>query len=364
MKKLQALALVAAFGLASCDFLKTTPFPGYIDRTDISLDLSDRIEAIAGGESQIGYDLQTVTADGRSPRLLLLVEPPSTDKSGAFDYKGKLLVLDEDLVLRGQAGVASSIDYFSKPYSYTHDGSNILAGYTVLTQEGESTLSPPDPPKLGSPHGLEGCAFSDGANTYLFSIPSGKYTAFELSYRTYFEATWGIGGDEDPKPIIPAAARPSPGVQNYQNLGYQLMGLHYNADEDETTFVFSEPTEKRILAVRVTRAAAISGNPLLGYAGSWPVPASAWPIRIEADRPKVAICGNGLFLARRDGWMEFYPWTETGPLALSGETVRIAGDRALERPYAFLDEGPGEDAYMYRFDPASKILTRYKEWWR
>lgn len=362
---LAAAILALALAAPSCDFLKATPFPGYVDGTDSSIDLSDRIDDIAAGETPISYDLQLVEADGKDPRLLLLVEPPSSDESSGFDYKGKLIFLDEDLGVRGQAGVASSLDYFSKPYSYTHDGDNILAGYTVLTQDGGSTLAPPDPPKLGTAHGLEGFAFTDGTSTYLFSSPSGAYASFDIAFRSYNGPTWNIL-DDAAMPIIPTAARPSASDPNYKNLGYQLIGARYDQAEDEITFVLSEPAQKRILAARLTRALAIGGaTSLLGYAGAWPVPASAWPVSIDADRPLVAVSARGLFLVRRDGWMEFYRWTETGALALVGDPERIVGDRSINRPYAFLDsEATGGRSYMYRFDPASRVLTRYEGWWR
>jgi hypothetical protein len=363
-RALAAAAFLAslALTLASCDFLKTTPFPGFVAGADASVDLAGRIDGIAGGESQITYDLQIVEAAGKDPRLLLLVEPPSSDDASGFDYKGKLIFLDEDLGLLGQAGVATSLDYFSKPYSYTHDGDDILAGYTVLTQDGGPTGPPP---KLGTAHGLEGYAFTDGISTFLFSTPSGAYSSFDLAYRSYINGGWNID-DDATMPIIPASSRPSPSEPNYPNLGYQLIGLRYNSTTDEVTFVLSEPAQRRILAARASLASATDGaTPLLGYSGGWPVPASAWPVSIEADRPLVAVSERGLFLARRDGWMEFHRWTETGALALVGEPQRIVGDRALNRPYAFLDrEASGGPSYMYRFDPASRMLTRYEGWWR
>jgi hypothetical protein len=358
---LAAGILALALAAPSCDFLKATPFPGYLDGTDSSIDLSARIDDIAAGQSPISYDLQLVEADGKDPRLLLLVEPPSSDESSGFDYKGKLIFLDEDLGVRGQAGVSSSLDYFSKPYSYTHDGNNILAGYTVLTQDGGSTLSPPDPPKLGTAHGLEGFALTDGTYTYIFSTPSGSYASFDISCRGYFGPGWGLVFMEGTRtlPILPASARPAASEPNYANLGYQLIGMRFNAAADEVTFVLSEPAQKRILAARLTLIEATDGTtPLIGNAG-------AWPVSIDADRPLVAVSERGLFLVRRDGWMEFYRWTETGALALVGEPERIVGDRSITRPYAFLDrEASGGRSYMYRFDPASRILTRYEGWWR
>lgn len=346
------LAAVLACVLTSCEVFGVLPFPGFLDKTDISLDLGDRIRSAVGDESSLTYDLRVVTADGLDPRVLLLVEPPSS-VGGGFEYRGRLFFLDEDLTFLGEAQTASSLDYFSRPYAYAADD-NILAGYTVLTPSGG------DAGITLVAHGLEGFALTNGTETYIFSSPSGQYASFDLVYR-YYTTIWGIGGEGTLK-ILPDASRPSAGEPNYANLGYQLVGLSYDSGTDEITFVLSEPAASRIVAARIGLGEATSGTGvLLSDPGPWPVSSSAWPVSLDADRPGVHAVSDGIFLIRRDGWMDRYGWTGTGALALDGAETRIVGDRSLTRKYAFLARL--SNSYMYRFDPASRILTRYRRWW-
>jgi hypothetical protein len=159
---------------------------------------------------------------------------------------------------------------------------------------------------------------------------------------------------------VPSASDP-----NYANLGYQLIGLAYNSAADEITFVLSEPAQGRIVAARLSRSAAFLPNSvLLPSAASWPVEASAWPVAVDVDRPALFADVDGFFLVRRDGWMERHAWNLTGtPLALVANPVKIVGDKSLSRRYAFLVPQSGGPSYMYRFDPSSRVLTRYRRWW-
>jgi hypothetical protein len=355
--------LLAALAPMGCDLFTVTPFPGYLEMTDSSIDLGARIDAIAAGSSPVSYDLTVVTAAGLPPRLLLLVEPPSSDPTVGFNYRGQLIFLDQDLTALGQAKTKTSLDYFGKPYSYAADG-NILSADTVLTPDGADTVTG----TVNPPHGLEGFAFKTKPpvtlETDVFASPSGKYTSFDLSCVGY-DTIWGNVLTKRSLAIIPDAARPSSSDPNYANLGYQLVGLAYNDSSDQITFVLSEPAQGRIVAARIDRASATSGSGvLLPAATAWPVPASAWPVSVDVDRPALAADPDGFFLVRRDGWMERYAWTASGTLSLSGAAVRVAGDRSLSRRYAFLvPQTAGQPSYMYRFDPSSRILTRYRRWW-
>ena len=357
-----ALVLVTVLSLASCGIFSVTPFPDFVDKTDISIDLTHQINSIVGKETNISYQLAVVDSPTQPPRVLLLVEPPSSDPNVGFDYKGKLIFMDQDLSVLGLAGTASSLDYFSKPFGYAHDG-KVLAGYTVLTNAGGTTTV------SISPSGLEGFAVADGiTETDIFATPSGLYASFNLSYIGYNTVltSWGIVVIPGTLPIVPPSALPSTSDPNYANLGYQLVGQAYNSATDEITFVLSEPAQGRIMAARITRATATSGAAgvyLLPSATSWPVPAGAWPVEIDVDRPALFADVNGFFLVRRDGWMERYTWNASGPLALVGSPVKIVGDKSLSRRYAFLVPQAGGPPYMYRFDPSSRILTRYRRWW-
>lgn len=334
--------------LSSCDILTTTPFPGFIDKTDISIDLASHVDSIGGGKAGTSFDLAVVP--GATPRVLLLVEPPSSDSSGTFNYTGQLIFMDKDLNVVGQAATASPTDYFSKPYTYTHDGTNILAGYTVLTQDGGKTSA-----SQSSPTGIVGYAFATATETYTFATtPSGAYASFDLTWRGYNNGSaWSIDGNSGTIAIIPQASRPSD-----SNLGYQLAGLSFNSASSEITFVFSQPSVGRVVAVRTTLAGVTSGgNPVIFPSGE------AWPVSIDADRPAVFADTEGLFLVRRDGWLDRQSWTQTGALSLTG-TTRIVGDKSLSRRYAFLaQQASSGPSYMYRFDPSSRILTRYRRWW-
>ena len=343
--------------LAGCDIFSVSPFPGFVGMTDISIDLSSRINSITGGATPVNYDLQVVDQGGTSPRVLLLVEPPSSDPTLGFNYKGKLVLMDQDLNVVGQAGTATSLDYFSKPYAYGADG-NILAGYTVLYPSGGTKIT------LSS-LGLEGFAFTDGTSTYVFSTPGGQYASFDLNYMVY-NSGWGLLYPSlQTLAIIPQAARPSTSDPNYANLGYQLLGLAFDsASGGNITFVFSEPSAGLILVARMGLAAATSGSGVVlpGPTG-WPVGAGAWPLSLSVDRPALSTDAGGIFMVQRDGWMSRYTWTSPlQALAWTGSPVQIVGDRSLSRRYAFLMPQTGPQ-YMYRFDPSSGILTRYKRWW-
>jgi hypothetical protein len=347
--------------LASCDLFTTTPFPGFIDKTDKSIDVGSLVDSISGGKAGVSYDLSVVTATGADPRVLLLVEPPSSGSGGTFNYTGQLIFMDKDLSVLGRASTATSVDYFSKPYTYTHDG-NLLAGYTRLAPDGGQPV--PATPTL-SATGLEGYAFRTGtvmpnATTVLFATPSGAYTSFQLSWLKYTDTVYGV--TQGSLKIIPDASLPSPSDPNYSNLGYQLAGLTYNSSTQEITFVLSQPSVGRIVAARCDLATATTaGSVLLSTPQAWPV--TSWPISIDADRPAVFAGTQGLFLVRREGWMNSYSWPQSGALSVQGST-QIAGDRSLSRRYAFLmPENPTDPAYMYRFDPSSRILTRYRRWW-
>jgi hypothetical protein len=363
----RVLALLAVLSLSTCEIFTVTPFPDFVDKTDISIDLSREIDAIAGGQSTISYQLTVVDNPNPvfPPRVLLLVEPPSSDPNVGFDYKGKLIFMDRDLKVLNRVGTGSSLDYFSKPYAYAHDG-NVLAGYTVLTPDGGTTTVG----TLNPPPGLEGFALTNGAvtETDIFATPSGQYASFNISYIGYNTAGlgWGIVLPAGTLSIVPPPSLPSSSDPNYANLGYQLVGLAYNSVTDEITFVLSEPAQGRIVAARMGRVAATSGSGvLLPSAGSWPVAASAWPVEVDVDRPALFADVDGFFLVRRDGWMERYTWNAAGtPLILTGAPVKIVGDRSLSRRYAFLvPQTAGLPTYMYRFDPSSKMLTRYRRWW-
>jgi hypothetical protein len=359
----RTLALLAVLNLTACEIFSVTPFPDFVDKTDISIDLSHQIDAIVGGEATISYQLTVVDNPNPvfPPRVLLLVEPPSSDPTIGFNYKGKLIFMDSDLTIKGTASTGSSLDYFSRPYGYTHDN-NVIAGYTVFTQDGVINTAVGTNGTL-VPSGLEGFALTDGIETDVFATPPGQYASFDISYARYSNV-WGIPPLETLH-IIPPTAAPSASDPNYANLGYQLVGLAYNGVADEITFVLSEPAQGRIVAARLARSAAFLPNSvLLPSAMSWPVDASTWPLAVDVDRPALFADVDGFFMVRRDSWMERYTWNATGtPLAMVGDPVKIVGDRSLSRRYAFLVPQTPGPTYMYRFDPSSRVLTRYRRWW-
>jgi hypothetical protein len=360
VKKLALPAVMVSTLLlaAGCGMLTVSPFPAYTDKTEVSLDLGARIRAITGGGASVSYDLEVVVdpAGALPPRVLLLVEPPSSDPTLGFNYTGKLIVMDQDLTVLGEAGTASSLDYFSKPYAYCADGA-IIAGYTVLNASGGTVMTL-------TPQGLAGFAFTDGTSTYVFSTPGGQYASFDLSFMQY-NNTWGLlYSSVQTLAIIPQAARPSSSDPAYANLGYQLLGLTYDPGSDMLTFVFSEPYAGTIHAARMSRAAALApGAVILPDPTGWPVGSDAWPLSVTQDRPALSAAAGGLFMVQRDGWLASYAWTSASQaLAWVGSPARIAGDRSLSRRYAFLAPAEGA-ASMYRFDPSSGILTRYGRWW-
>jgi hypothetical protein len=360
----RAAPFFAVLCLAGCELFTVTPFPAFTSMTDVSVELGSRIDGIAAGQTPLSYDLTVVDDPAREPRVLLLVEPPSSDQNVGFNYTGQLIFMDKDLNVVGQRATPTTLDYFSKPYSYAADG-NILAGYTVLTANGARTSVPAPDGLLNPPPGLEGYSFTDGADTYIFSTPAGQYASFDLQFADLLPS-WGYQPDPPngtTLAIVPQAARPSKTDPNYTNLGYQLVGLAYDNTTTDITFVLSEPAQGRIMTVRLDLATAISGNGvLLPNVTKWPVSAEAWPLAVTVDRPELHADAGGFFMVQRDGWLTRYNWAATGDPKASGSPLQIVGDRSLSRHYAFLNSDTG-GRYMYRFDPSSRVLTRYKRWW-
>ncbi|NBC29222.1 MAG: hypothetical protein GVY29_04430 [Spirochaetes bacterium] len=323
----------AALVLAGCDLYnqavaaaQTTPFPQYLDETDGHIDLSDEVLATAGDSTDLSYDLAVVQRPGRESRILLLVEPPSSDPDLGFNYRGRLFLFDRELNLLSSAAPGSSFDYFGRPYTYAHDD-NLLVAYTVLSQDGQET----DIGTLDPNHGLEGFAFTNGTETYLFASPSGEYAAFVIDYAGYNEASWGRFLDGT-LTIIPEEAQPTGEEPNISQLGYQLVGIAYNEETTEITFMLSEPSRGRVVAARTDLETATSGSGvLLPDAESWQQ--ASWPVTLEVDRPDIHVDEDGFFVVRRDGWLERYSWTRQGELALQGERVRVVGDRSLTRQF-------------------------------
>jgi hypothetical protein len=265
-------------------------------------------------------------------------------------------VMDRDLTVLGQAGTASSLDYFSKPYAYCADG-NIIAGYTVLDASGGTVITL-------TPQGLAGFAFTDGTSTYVFSTPSGEYASFDLSYMQY-NNTWGLlYSSVQTLAIVAQSARPASSDSGSASPGYQLLGLAYDPGSDMITFVFSEPSAGTIHAARMSRAGALApGAVILSDPDEWPVESDEWPLSVTQDRPALSAVADGLFMVQRDGWITRRAWTPAGKaLAWAGSPTQVVGDRSLSRRYAFLAPGSGAQ-YMYRFDPSSGVLTRYGRWW-
>jgi hypothetical protein len=347
----------------SCGLLTVTPFPDFLGQTDLSVDLTEQIRIIANGETGVRYDLAVVSRPGREPRVILLVEPPSSDLDEGFIYRGQVIVLDEQLRLVGVLGPETSLDYFGRPYAYAHDG-NILVSYSVIDPNAQEVLF-----TVPSARGIEGYALDNGSETYLFAQPSGDYAAFDLTYSAYATVglEWGFALLESNSlnlSIIPDDQVPSSDASNFDQLGFQLIGLNYDQPTDQVTFMLSEPSQGRIVAARTYLTSATSGTGVLLEADQ------SWPIAIAADRPDLHVDAEGFFLLRRDGWLERYQWSQTGDLTLvdaegnaaDGPVTRIVGDRYLARQYAFLVRADDQD-YMYRFDESSGVLTRYGRWW-
>lgn len=355
-------AAVAALVVVGCN-LTQSPFPEFIAYTDLSVNLDNRVDDIQGGEPSVDYTLQTITRSNGTadePRLLLLVEPFDADDS-SFDYKGRLLMFDQDLNLLATAAPLSSLDTFGRPFAYGHDG-RILVSNSILTAAGvtETTLT-----FLG----LEGPAVQDTTTvpvrTVVFSLSPGEFSGFQIQWNVYDDI--GVVNPEDPWSnvgsdsfqIIPVAEQPS---DPDDDDGYQILGVVYSNDaNDEITFLLSEPSQERVVAARVNLSDIVDGAPppLTNLVSS----SAAFPIEVAADRPlDVHIDPDGFFLRLRDGWMERHNWTSSGTLSYLGRH-RIIGDRSFDRNYAFLSGSLVTEQYMYRFDPTSRVLTRYTQWW-
>lgn len=368
------IALAAALLPISCEFFAATPFPEFLSYTDASVDLTGLVSSIVGEATSARYDLAVVSRPGLEPRVILLVEPPSFNEETDFLYEGAIVVLDAELNVIGEMQPLTAFDYFGRPFAYAHDG-NILISYMVITPQADGFAF--DSP-LETAKGIEGYAVANDTETYLFAQPSGDYAAFDLRYIAYRDSggAWGEILSEATNSltlnIISDDAVPSSDASNFDQLGFQLIGLSYNQGTDEVTFLLSVPSEGVIVGARTTLADATAdpgGNVLLPDA-EWPIEPQQWPIYVDADRPDLHVDSEGFFLLRRDGWLDRFAWTQAGELGLvdsdgaatDGPVIRIVGDRYLSRQYAFLVQSDGDD-YMYRFDESSAVLTRYRRWW-
>ena len=343
------VALLTLFLATACDLLLTTPFPDFLGYTDITLDLGGRIDAIWSGAGSIDYRMEVVVTDTNDPRLLLLVEPPTESGSTGFQYRGRLLVFDADLNLLNTTAPLTELDTFGRPFVYGPDG-NILVGNTILDTDGVAldTL-----PFLG----LEGPGVT--ANTLgdpsavVLSLPAGEFTGFDVEWVRYTDATfpWTLE-DDGILPILPPANRPSSASE-----GFQVLNAAFHPVDDQVTLLLSQPSVPRVVAVRFSLPSLLNGTL------SELVPSmNAFPVSVDADRPlDTHATADGFFLRRRDGWLGYQRWTPSGPLELVGNRERIVGDRSFNRTFAFLSSHGQQ--FMYRFDPASRVLTRYRRWW-
>ncbi|MFW6249650.1 MAG: hypothetical protein ACOC47_00990 [Alkalispirochaetaceae bacterium] len=354
----------AALALAGCDILSTTPFPDFLDYTDESVDLSGEIGDISNDPADTAYSLDVVYTATDEPRVMLLVEPPA-DPDAGFDYRGELLLFDAELDLVGSARPGSDLDTFGRPFAYAHDG-NLLVSNSIIatdgsyidsvTYEGYEGPAFVDPNVTGDPH---------SPRTYVFSRPAGDFAGFELVWQAYAaDATPGAPytlpvSEPRPVPIIPASEQPNPDTDGYDDLGYQLLDAVYNVATDEVTFLLSEPSEERVLAARALLDDIEDGALTSLVSGP-----NDFPVEVDADRPlDVHADRRGFFLRRRDGWLERQEWTSEGELDTRGGSQRIVGDRYFDRKYGFLSGPDAATGYMYRFDPSSRVLTRYRRWW-
>jgi hypothetical protein len=355
-----AALLGCALLLGGCDLLTVTPFPAFLGYTDMSKDLASAVERVWDKPEEVSYQLEVVYTDTDAARVLLVIEPPS-DSGGDYEYRGEMLMLDEDLNTVARVRPPSDLDFFARPFAYGHQAGVILVSNMLITSSGQ-------PFDVSLTYlGLEGPAIADRLGTaagspatYLFAPPPGEFATFDLTWQSYFQpstfpATIWSFLSSGTLPILPAGSRPSG-----QDAGYQILDAVYNSATDEVTFLFSEPAEARVVAARALLSEIVDGTvtSLAGGAGSF-------PIDVEADRPLDARADtNGFFLRRREGVIERCTWTATGALRLVGEPRTLVGDRSFDRRYAFLaGNSPSGRRAMYRFDPASRVLTRYKRWW-
>ncbi len=356
VKTRTAVWIVAVVVLAGCDIVTSTPFPDFLGYTDISVNLSDEIDDIWGDRGEIEYELDVVYSATDVARVLLVVEPPA-EYGDSFEYRGRLLIFDENLDLIVELEPPSDLDFFERPFAYTHDG--LIIASTMLIQ--------PDGYLYDASivfQGLDGPAIADTANTrtYVFSPPAGAFSTFEIDWQEYF-GTADTGTDPDTIysltasgsfPIVPPSAQ-SGGDES----GYQILDAFYDEASDEVTFLLSEPTGPRVIVGRATLSDITAGTVDSLVEGP-----GAFSAEVSADRPlDYHIDENGFFLRRRDGLLGWYEWNASGDISDS-ESAIIAGDRYFFRQYAFLSgASPSGNEYMYRFDPDSRVLTRYTRWW-
>ena len=333
------LIALGALAVLGCDYFES-PFPGFLDRVvqieqvDLASILGDSI-----GDPGTRFDLAFI-GSGDDRRLLLKVEPPIDPDD--FAYRGQIVVFDTALVERGRIVPDTSIDFLSAPYGYGHTG-DILVGYSVydpVTYAFDSKIDPRP--------GLEGFITTDAgppARTHHFALPSGAFTAFHLEIRTYFLDPWAFEGGLTERVNIVAEGVNLSADPERRQLGYQLLGIA--RDGDSVRFLFSQPSERRVVAARAPLAAILDGtvDALLGddY---------RLDIAIATDRPQGRADDTGFFLLGRDGWFSRYDWN--GALV-----ARVTGDTSFTRRYAFDAEG----AQFFRFDADAGTLSRIVSWW-
>ncbi len=345
---LSALVLVLSLNTA-CEVLLTTPFPDFLGYTDISVDLDSEVGSIWSGTESIEYRMQVVASENEDPRLLLLVEPPTESGSSGFRYRGRLLVFDSDLNLLNTTAPLSDLDTFGRPFAFGPDG-NILAGNTILDRDG---LALDTLPFLGvEGPGVTALNFTT-PSALAFSLPPGEFTGFDLEWVQYTDDTfpWTVANDNTIA-ILPPDNRPSSVSE-----GFQVLNAAFHPTSDQVTLLLSQPATQRVMAVRFNLPDLLDGG-LTELATA----SNDFPISLDADRPlDTHATSDGFFLRRRDGWIEYHPWTSSGSLRSDGSPVQIVGDRSFNRSFAFL--ATGEQQFMYRFDPGSRVLTRYRRWW-
>ena len=337
-RSVRALLIAAgALLVAGCDYF-ATPFPGFLDRV-VQVERVD-LEAILGdsiGDPGARFDLVMV-GSGDDRRLLLKVEPP-TDPDD-FAYRGQIIVFDTALVERGRILPDTSIDFLSAPYGYGHTG-DLLVGYSVYDPVTYDFVS-----KLDPRPGLEGFITTDvgpPGRTHHFALPSGAFAAFHLEIRTYNDL-WGFESLAEQVNIVPDGTTLSSDPKQAQ-LGYQLLGI--SRVGDAVRFLFSQPSEWRVVAAQAPLAAILDGTVDALLDDEYRI-----DFTVVSDRPQGRADVDGFFLLGRDGWFVRHDWD-------GAVVARVTGDTSFTRRYAFDPEGE----QFFRFDADAWTLTRIVSWW-
>ncbi|TVR60067.1 MAG: hypothetical protein EA426_05440 [Spirochaetaceae bacterium] len=336
------IVIVAATG---CQFLLSTPYPGYLGELQALSDVAPVLDDILPRGMRARFEMHAFEFPSLAfapDRLgvVVLVTPivPEDYTSEGPAPVPYLMFFDENLQFLGRVGEPDELRYLGRPIGIAADGTFFSGSLPIDTDEFEPQTEVPN-------LGITGFAVTYAANTYLIATRPGAATSAHIVYRRFTDA-WVREETPESLAILPPADDEQP-AREFRLLKAVTVG---EETEAEFEFMLLEPAEQAVYFVR--RSAADFAAGLGSSPGDTLTTREQLGPAIEIGTGVAYHVPDGLALRRRDGWFEY--------LNRDGSRVaRTAVERATGRVFAFSPDG----ARFFRFDPVTRKLSAYGTWW-